>query len=154
MKLLTIMAVISVSIWFGLGVMAARSYYHAHPVERIVIYAQTDRRDMQVFLELDGTPDAVEGAAFKVFCSTQQHPNWIKKQVDEYRSAYRDLLTAYVVEAYSDVDPVEGCGYGPDIRAMIIEERARAAAAIQAQEDTVDRLGLDHDGNLTSAHWQ
>lgn len=34
------------------------------------IYVTTGRKDMKVYLELDGTPEDVSGAAFKVFCET------------------------------------------------------------------------------------
>src|SRR5690606_3120171 len=52
--------------------------------DKLRIYAQTGRRDMSVYLELDGTRDEIHGAALKVFCNTQQHPNWVKAQVAKY----------------------------------------------------------------------
>ena len=90
------------------------------------IYAKTGRKDMSVYLECDGTPDDIYGAAFKVFCSTEQHPNWIKAQVAQFREGYMPLFHAYVVSHYAETGPQPN-GYGPDINAMIDESRAFVA---------------------------
>ena len=70
--------------------------------DKLRIYVQTGRRDMSIFLELDGSRDEIDGAAFKVFCNTKKHPNWIKSQVKEYRERFVGLFHAYVVEMYKD----------------------------------------------------
>jgi len=95
--------------------------------EKLRIYASTGRRDMSVYLEIDGTPDDIFGAAFKVFCNTDQHPNWIKSQVAQFRADYIGLFHAYVVEMYRDTGPQPN-GYGIDINEMIDEARAFVAA--------------------------
>jgi len=103
------------------------------------VYAQTDRRDMSVYLELEGHSTAVEGAAMKVFCNTDQHPTWIKSQVKEYREAYVNLFNACVVSLYGshDGDAVHVAHFGegpilggPDIQQMIQDARAAYAAAL------------------------
>ncbi len=94
---------------------------------KLRIYAETQKH-MNVYLELDGTPDWVEGAALKVFCNTEgQHPNWIKSQVAQARAENIALFYAYVVKKYSDTGPAPN-GYGPDINSMIDEARAFVAA--------------------------
>lgn len=95
--------------------------------DKLRIYAQTNRRDMSVYLELDGTRDEIDGAAMKVFCNTQQHPNWVKSQVADYRQRYIGLFHAYVFEMYKDTGPQPN-GYGVDINKMIDEARAFVAA--------------------------
>lgn len=106
--------------------------------DRLRIYAQTDRRDMSVYLELDGIPERVDGAAMKVFCNTEQHPNWIKSQVAQFKDAYIALFHAYVVEMYRDTGPQPN-GYGVDINDMIDESRAFVAAhEAQKAEDDAD----------------
>jgi hypothetical protein len=96
--------------------------------DKLRIYAKTQKH-LNVYLELDGTPDCVEGAAFKVFCSTEgQHPNWIKSQVAQARAENIALFYAYVVEMYAHVGPAPN-GYGPDINSMIDEARAFVAAS-------------------------
>lgn len=96
------------------------------------IYAQTGRKDMNIYLELENTASSapisedVTGATFKVFCNTPQHRNWIAAQVAEYRKTYIGLFHAYVVEVYRDVGPKPN-GYGEDINNMIDEARAFAA---------------------------
>ena len=91
------------------------------------IYAKTGRKDMKVYLELDGTSDCITGGALKVFCETEQHPNWIKAQVKDYRERFIGLFHAYVVIVYAGVGPAPN-GYGPDITGMINEARAFIAA--------------------------
>ena len=102
------------------------------------IYAKTDRRDISVYLELDGSVADIEGAALKVFCNADQHPNWISAQVKEYREIYKPLFHAYVVAQYGAADgdsahvayfgnePVMG---GPSMQEMIFESRAAFAKA-------------------------
>lgn len=87
------------------------------------VYAKTGRKDMKVYLELDGTPDCVGGGVLKVFCETVQHPNWIKAQIKDYRGRFIGLFHAYVVATYVDTGPAPN-GYGPDINGMIDEARA------------------------------
>lgn len=87
---------------------------------KLRIYAKTDRRDMAVYLELDGATSDVNGAAYKVFCNAHQHPNWIKKQVAEYRKEFLPLFHAFVVETYRDSDL---SSFGPDITKMIQDAR-------------------------------
>ena len=98
------------------------------------IYANTSRKDMSVYLECDGPADDILGAAFKVFCNTEQHPNWIRSQVAQFKADYIGLFHAYVVERYSDTGPQPN-GYGPDINAMIDEARTFVAAHEQATAD-------------------
>lgn len=100
---------------------------------RLRIYAKTDRKDMAVYLECDGTSDAVDGAAFRVFCNTQQHPNWIRAQVAEYKERFVGLFHAYVVCRYADTGAAPN-GYGPDINEMIDEARAFVTARLREIE--------------------
>ncbi len=86
------------------------------------IYARA-QKGMNIYLECDGSGDEIEGAAMKVYCNTDQHPNWIKKQVAEHRDAYIGLFHAYVVEMYEDLGPQPN-GFGPDINEMVDEARA------------------------------
>lgn len=95
--------------------------------DKLRIYATTPRRDMSVYLEIDGTPDELTGASLKVFCNTDQHPNWIRSQVAEYRERFMGLFYAYVVEVYANVGPQPN-GYGPSINEMIDKARAFFAA--------------------------
>ncbi len=96
--------------------------------DKLRLYAKTQKH-LNVYLELDGTPACVEGAAFKVFCNTEgQHPNWIKSQVAQARAANIALFYAYVVEMYADIGPAPN-GYGPDINRMIDEARAFVTAS-------------------------
>lgn len=102
----------------------------AHLWERngfVRVYAATGRKDMKVYLELEGTPNRVLGAVLKVFCETEQHPNWIKAQIKDYRERFIGLFHAYVVATYVDTGPAPN-GYGPDINEMIDEARAFVAA--------------------------
>jgi hypothetical protein len=95
--------------------------------DRLRLYAKTQKH-LSVYLELDGTPDLIEGGAFKVFCNTEgQHPNWLKSQVSQARARHIALFHAYVVTQYSDTGPSPN-GYGPDINDMIDESRAFVAA--------------------------
>lgn len=105
--------------------------------DKLRIYAQTGRLDMSVYLELDGTRDEIHGAAMKVFCNTQQHPNWVKAQVAKYRQKYIGLFHAYVVEMYKDTGPQPN-GYGVDINKMIDEARAFVAAREAEQADDAE----------------
>jgi hypothetical protein len=106
--------------------------------DKLRIYAQTGRRDISVYLEVDGTRDEIYGAALKVFCNTPQHPNWVKSQIAKYRQNYVGLFHAYVFEQYKDKDTGRRPnGYGVDINEMIDEARAFVAAreADQADDD-------------------
>ena len=89
--------------------------------DKFRIYAKTHRRDVKVFLECDD-PEC-SGAALKVFCNANQHPNWIKSQVAQLREVFMPLFHAYVVERYADTPPAPN-GYGVDINEMIDEARA------------------------------
>jgi hypothetical protein len=102
---------------------------------RLRIYAQTDRRDMSVYLECEPgfSGDDTLGAAFKVFCNTEQHPRWVQQQVAAYREKYMPLFWAYVLEHYRHVGPQPN-DYGPDINAMIDEARAFEAAYLAQRE--------------------
>jgi len=84
------------------------------------IYAAT-QKGMAVYLECDGHSGDIEGAAFKVFCNTEQHPNWQKAQVAEHKQAYLGLFHAYVVEMYKDCDTLDA--FGADMSEMIVEAR-------------------------------
>jgi hypothetical protein len=88
---------------------------------RCRLYARA-RKDMNIYLECDGNGDCIEGAALKVFCNTEQHPNWIRSQVKQQREAFMGLFHAYVVEMYKETGPYPN-GYGPDINEMIDEAR-------------------------------
>ena len=101
---------------------------------RTRIYAQTDRRDMSVYLECDGTPADIEGAAFKVICKTEQHPNWVQSQVAHHRKKLMPLFWAYVLERYAHVGPQPNA-FGPDINAMIDDARAFEAAQEALMEE-------------------
>lgn len=93
---------------------------------RLRLYARTQKH-LSVYLEFDGTPECPEGAAFKVFCNVDQHPNWIKSQIAQARAANMALFHAFVIETYADTGPAPN-GYGPDINEMIDEARAFAVA--------------------------
>lgn len=71
--------------------------------DKLRIYAQTDRKDMSVFLELEGEEGDIDGGSFKVFCRTEQHPNWIKAQVAHFKKEYIGLWYSYVVEMHKEV---------------------------------------------------
>ncbi len=96
------------------------------------IYAHTGRKDMSVFLDCEGTPDEIEGAAMRVACHIEQHPHWIRQQIHEHRQRFIGLFHAYVFEMYRDTGPLPN-GYGPDINGMIDEARAFVAACEAAQ---------------------
>lgn len=100
--------------------------------DKLRIYAKTQRKDISAYLECDGTPDEIEGAAFKVFCNTPQHANWVAAQVRENRERYIGLFHAYVFEMYAETGPQPN-GYGPDINAMIDESRIFIAQANEAE---------------------
>ena len=103
---------------------------------RTRIYAHTGRKDLSVYLECDGDSAEIEGAAFKVYCSTPQHPAWIKSQIDRAKKNFIALFWAYVVETYPESDLN---GLGVDIRDMIAEARAFVAArAAEATEEVED----------------
>ena len=85
------------------------------------LYA-TAQKGMSIYLECDGTSDDIEGAAFRVFCNTDQHPNWQKSQVKEHTDAFIGLFHAYVYEMYKDCDTLDA--FGPDMREGIEEARA------------------------------
>lgn len=87
------------------------------------------RKDINAYLEIEGTSANVEGAALKVFCTTAQHPNWVRSQVAQYSEIAKPLFFAYVIEHYADTPP-EPNGYGHDINAMIEEARAFEAARL------------------------
>lgn len=101
--------------------------------ERARIYAETGRRDLSVYLELDGSLDDVTGAALKVFCSTPQHPNWIKAQIAQAKVRFAPLFLAYAAAHYADT-PAAPNGYGPDINGMIDEAR-EWLASLDAEDD-------------------
>ena len=86
------------------------------------LYARS-RKDMNIYLECDGTGEFIEGAAYKVFCNTEQHPNWIRSQVKQQKEMYMGLFHAYVVETYKDLGEAPN-GFGPDINEMVDESRA------------------------------
>jgi hypothetical protein len=93
---------------------------------RLRIYAKTPKY-LSVYLELDGTPENVEGAAFKVFCNTAgQHPNWLKSQVAMARKEYIGLFYAYDVEQHAHLGPMPN-GYGEDFNQCLAEARAYVA---------------------------
>jgi hypothetical protein len=103
--------------------------------DKMRIYAQTGRKDMSVYLELEGDDEEhIEGAAFKVYCTTDQHPNWIKTQIKKYREKYIGLFYAYVCEDFRDT-PEGECpkGYGDDSKKCL--EDARAFFKENAEED-------------------
>lgn len=102
---------------------------------RTRIYAQTGRKDMSVYLECDGPSADISGAALKVFCNAEQHPNWIKSQVADFRARFIGLFHAYVFEHYAQTGPQPN-GFGIDINAMI--DDARAFVASRAAEDESD----------------
>ncbi len=106
--------------------------------DKLRIYAINPRKDLSIYLECDGSADDVTGAAFKVFCNTAQHPNWVKSQVAQARENHIALWHAYVVEVHREVGPQPN-GYGIDINAMIDESRAFVAAhEAQKAEDDAD----------------
>lgn len=106
---------------------------------KVRLYALTPRNDLQVYLECDGDESDITGAAFKVYCSTAQHANWIKSQTQQARARYIALWHAYVACHYQGVGP-EPNGYGADINAMIDESRAWVEAELIRieQEESVD----------------
>lgn len=99
--------------------------------DQLRLYARTGRKDMTVYLDLDGTAEDVQGATLKVYCATKQSSAWIRSQTAMYRRAYMGLMHAYVVAHYGADGSLDG--YGPSIRAMV--EEARAAWAAQDVED-------------------
>lgn len=109
------------------------------------LYVQQKRKDLSIFLECDGDGEMITGAALKVFCSVNQHPNWIKAETLVYRNAYARFAAAYVGALYHDVvlEPVGGeyqaAGFGLNIAAMIAEERARFWQAL-AHEAGIENL--------------
>lgn len=114
--------------------------------EKFRLYAVTDRKDMKVYLDLDGsTKDCILGAAFKVFCATPQHPNWIKSQVNQYREEFAPLWHAFVIAAYGAGDDLSG--YGEDIREMV----AKSRAFLDAFESDEPDAEIDEDRNDAEA---
>jgi len=94
---------------------------------KLRIYAKTPKY-LSVYLEIDGTPDNVEGASFKVFCNTQgQHPNWTKSQVAQARAENIGLFYGYLVEQYAHLGPSPN-GYDQDFNDMLDKARAFVAA--------------------------
>mgnify|MGYP003120845657 CR=1 FL=1 len=87
---------------------------------RCRLYADA-QKGMAVYLDFDGTSNDIMGAAYKVFCNIEQHPNWQKSQIKEHREAYMGLFYAYVVEFYKDADLNQ---YGPDLTGLIEDARA------------------------------
>ena len=107
---------------------------------RLRIYAETNRRDLNAFLELDGVPEDVEGAAFKVFCDTPQHSNWVKSQVNTARKEHIGLWHAFVLEHYAGQDLAD---YGPDIADAI--QAARAFESDRERRLEQEERDLDFD---------
>lgn len=91
-----------------------------HKGDNLRIYVKSFRKDVNVFLECDGTPEEITGAVLKVFINTNQHPNWIKSQKQMYQEEFKPLFYAYIVEHYRESNLNS---YGPDIQAMIAEAR-------------------------------
>lgn len=88
--------------------------------EKLRIYAKSPRKDINIYLELDGSVDDVMGASYKVFVNTDQHPNWIKSQKQMYQEEFKPLFYAYIVEYYREANLNS---YGLDIQAMVAEAR-------------------------------
>jgi hypothetical protein len=72
------------------------------------IYISCGRRDIQMFLDFGDDETGEDGAAFKVFCSTDQHPNWVKSQVAKYRSEYSEVFNVYMIAVYFNKEDCEG----------------------------------------------
>ncbi|WP_036292139.1 hypothetical protein [Methylosinus sp. PW1] len=101
----------------------ARAEYFGFPTkawfkgDKMRLYCDAERRDMKVYLELEGdSKDEITGGAYRVFCSTEQHPNWIRSQVKEYRERFMPVFYAYIIEQYRNVDL---SGYGEDLRDLV-----------------------------------
>lgn len=93
--------------------------------DKVRIYASTGRKDASVFLELDGTADEVEGAAFKCFIDAgRQSFKWAASQRHIVQAKFIGLFHAYVLEMYQG----NATGYGADIAAMIADATAFEAA--------------------------
>lgn len=73
--------------------------------EKVRIYAKTPNKNMVVFLDLENT-DLSPSAMLKIYCNIQQHPNWIRNQVDSYRKKYIGLVWSYIIDTYGETGDV------------------------------------------------
>ena len=101
--------------------------------EKLRIYVKRPQRGMKVFLDLDGTPEQVEGAVFKSWCDTEQHINWQLSQGRKARENFIGLWHSYVIEMYKHVGPAPN-GFGADINNMIDTARAFEATVTAPEE--------------------